>query len=99
MVHVDMDMFGLPGDVLALLERAALEPLPCQPLSPKDGKCPQSRTKVVLVYDLLIQFFFGNIVLLDIWIPLSLPTMNSTMMPSYYTLAFILIGCNNIKLT
>ncbi|XP_047072879.1 TNF receptor-associated factor homolog 1a-like [Lolium rigidum] len=45
MVHVDMDMFVLAGDVLALLERAALEPLPCQPLSPKDDKCSQSRTK------------------------------------------------------
>jgi hypothetical protein len=51
MVHVDMDMFVLAGDVLALLERAALEPLPCQPLSPKDDKCSQSRTKVVLVYE------------------------------------------------
>ncbi|KAM3332910.1 hypothetical protein ACQJBY_028180 [Aegilops geniculata] len=45
MVHVDMDTFALAGDVLALLERAALEPLPCQPLSPKDDKCSQSRTK------------------------------------------------------
>ncbi|VAH64640.1 unnamed protein product [Triticum turgidum subsp. durum] len=45
MVHVDMDTFALTGDVLALLERAALEPLPCQPLSPKDDKCSQSRTK------------------------------------------------------
>ncbi|CAM0883395.1 unnamed protein product [Alopecurus aequalis] len=45
MVHVDYNMFVLPGDVLALLERAALEPLPCQPLSPKEDKCPQSRTK------------------------------------------------------
>ncbi|KQK10017.1 TNF receptor-associated factor homolog 1b isoform X2 [Brachypodium distachyon] len=45
MIHVDMDMFVLSGDVLALLERAALEPLPCQPLSPKDDKCSQSRTK------------------------------------------------------
>jgi hypothetical protein len=46
MVHVEMDMFVLAGDVLALLERAALEPLPCQPLIPKDDKCSQSRTKV-----------------------------------------------------
>ncbi|KAL5229108.1 hypothetical protein ABZP36_017373 [Zizania latifolia] len=45
MVHVDADMFVLAGDVIALLERAALEPLPCQPLSPKDDKCSQSRTK------------------------------------------------------
>uniref|UniRef100_A0ACD5VSM8 Uncharacterized protein n=1 Tax=Avena sativa TaxID=4498 RepID=A0ACD5VSM8_AVESA len=44
-VHVEMDMFVLAGDVLALLERTALEPLPCQPLSPKDDKCSQSRTK------------------------------------------------------
>ncbi|KAF0917100.1 hypothetical protein E2562_016907 [Oryza meyeriana var. granulata] len=45
MVHVDVDMFVLAGDVIALLERAALGPLPCQPLSPKDDKCSQSRTK------------------------------------------------------
>uniref|UniRef100_A0A0D3EUP0 MATH domain-containing protein n=1 Tax=Oryza barthii TaxID=65489 RepID=A0A0D3EUP0_9ORYZ len=45
MVHVDVDMFVLAGDVIALLERAALEPLPCQPVSPKDDKCSQSRTK------------------------------------------------------
>ncbi|XP_006644794.1 TNF receptor-associated factor homolog 1b-like isoform X2 [Oryza brachyantha] len=45
MVHVDMDMFVLAGDVIALLDRAALEPLPCQPVSPKDDKCSQSRTK------------------------------------------------------
>lgn len=46
MVHVDVDMFVLAGDVIALLERAALEPLPCQPVSPKDDKCSQSRMKV-----------------------------------------------------
>uniref|UniRef100_A0A0D9V6D9 MATH domain-containing protein n=1 Tax=Leersia perrieri TaxID=77586 RepID=A0A0D9V6D9_9ORYZ len=45
MVHVHVDMFVLAGDVITLLERAALEPLPCQPLSPKDDKCSQSRTK------------------------------------------------------
>ncbi|XP_062222868.1 TNF receptor-associated factor homolog 1a-like isoform X2 [Phragmites australis] len=45
MVHVDMDMFVLAGDFMALLERAALEPLSCQPLSPKDDKCSQSRAK------------------------------------------------------
>jgi len=46
MVHVDMDMFVLADDVIALLERAALEPLPCQPLAPKDDKTSQSRMKV-----------------------------------------------------
>ncbi|KAL6845462.1 hypothetical protein ACP4OV_024957 [Aristida adscensionis] len=45
MIHVDMDMFVLAGDFIALLERAALEPLSCQPLSPKDDKCSQSRAK------------------------------------------------------
>jgi hypothetical protein len=38
MVHVDMDMLVLAGDFIALLERAALEPLSYQPLSPKDDK-------------------------------------------------------------
>ncbi|XP_062180076.1 TNF receptor-associated factor homolog 1b-like [Phragmites australis] len=45
MVHVDMDMFVLAGDVISLLERAALEPSPCQPLAPKDDKSSQSRMK------------------------------------------------------
>ncbi|KAL5232347.1 hypothetical protein ABZP36_031123 [Zizania latifolia] len=45
MIHVDMDMFVLASDVIDLLERAALEPLPCQPVSPKDEKCSQSRMK------------------------------------------------------
>ncbi|KAG8068089.1 hypothetical protein GUJ93_ZPchr0005g14511 [Zizania palustris] len=45
MIHVDMDMFVLASDVIDLLERAALEPLPCQPVSPKDDKCSQSRVK------------------------------------------------------
>ncbi|KAF6985484.1 hypothetical protein CFC21_003340 [Triticum aestivum] len=45
MVNVDMDIFVLAGDVITLLERAALEPLPCQPVSPKDDKCSQSRMK------------------------------------------------------
>jgi hypothetical protein len=45
-VHVDMDMFVLAGDVIALLERAAVEPLPCQSLAPKDDKTSQSRIKV-----------------------------------------------------
>ncbi|KAE8688391.1 MATH domain-containing protein [Hibiscus syriacus] len=39
-VHVEKDMFLLVDDVLLLLERAALEPLP-----PKDDKGPQNRTK------------------------------------------------------
>ncbi|XP_010475082.1 PREDICTED: MATH domain-containing protein At5g43560-like [Camelina sativa] len=40
-VSVDKDMFVLVDDVLSLLQRAALEPLP-----PKDEKGPQNRTKV-----------------------------------------------------
>ncbi|TYH55810.1 hypothetical protein ES332_D09G261600v1 [Gossypium tomentosum] len=39
-VHVEKDMFILVDDVLLLLERAALQPLP-----PKDEKGPQNRTK------------------------------------------------------
>ncbi|XP_077239332.1 TNF receptor-associated factor homolog 1b-like [Tasmannia lanceolata] len=39
-VRVEKDMFVLADDVLVLLERAALEPLP-----PKDDKGPQDRTK------------------------------------------------------
>ncbi|KAJ0236165.1 TNF receptor-associated factor 1a [Hirschfeldia incana] len=41
-VSVDKDMFVLVDDVLLLLERAALEPLP-----PKENKAPQNRTKDV----------------------------------------------------
>lgn len=40
-VRVEKDMFVLVDDVLPLLERAAIEPLP-----PKDEKGPQNRTKV-----------------------------------------------------
>ena len=40
-VRVEKDMFVLVDDILLLLERAALEPLP-----PKDEKGPQNRTKV-----------------------------------------------------
>lgn len=49
MVHVDMEMFVLAGDFITLLERAALEPLSCQSLSPKGDKCSQSRAKVGIV--------------------------------------------------
>ncbi|AAB70446.1 F19P19.26 [Arabidopsis thaliana] len=42
-VSVDKDMFVLVDDVLLLLERAALEPLP-----PKDEKGRQNRTKVTM---------------------------------------------------
>ncbi|CAM0954696.1 unnamed protein product [Alopecurus aequalis] len=45
MVNVEIDIFVLAGDFITLLERAALEPLPCQPVSPKDDKCSQSRMK------------------------------------------------------
>lgn len=40
-VRVEKDAFVLVDDVLLLLERAALEPLP-----PKEEKGPQNRTKV-----------------------------------------------------
>jgi len=40
-VRAEKDMFVLVDDVLLLLERAAIEPLP-----PKDEKGPQNRTKV-----------------------------------------------------
>jgi hypothetical protein len=40
-VSVDKEMFVLVDDVLLLLERAALEPLP-----PRDEKGRQNRTKV-----------------------------------------------------
>jgi hypothetical protein len=56
MVHLDMDMFVLAGDFIALLERAALEPLSSQPLSPKDDKCSQSRAKVSIV---VLPLFFN----------------------------------------
>jgi hypothetical protein len=46
MIHIDMDMFVLAGDVIALIKRAASEPLPCQPLAPKDDKTSQNRMKV-----------------------------------------------------
>lgn len=46
MVHIDMDMFVLAGDVITLIKRAASEPLPCQPLALKDDKTSQSRLKV-----------------------------------------------------
>ncbi|KAK7292002.1 hypothetical protein RIF29_07610 [Crotalaria pallida] len=39
-IRVEKDMFVLVDDVLLLLERAALEPLP-----PKDEKGPQNRMK------------------------------------------------------
>eukprot|EP00268_Persea_americana_P053463 TRINITY_DN6050_c0_g1_i7.p1 TRINITY_DN6050_c0_g1~~TRINITY_DN6050_c0_g1_i7.p1 ORF type:complete len:1110 (+),score=245.64 TRINITY_DN6050_c0_g1_i7:298-3627(+) len=39
-VHIEKDMFVLADDVLLLLERATMEPLP-----PKDDKGPQNRTK------------------------------------------------------
>ncbi|KAG2618273.1 TNF receptor-associated factor homolog 1a-like isoform X1 [Panicum virgatum] len=45
MVHIDMDMFVLAGDVITLIKRAASEPLPCQPLALKDDKTSQSRMK------------------------------------------------------
>lgn len=43
-VHVEKYMFILVDDILQLLERAALEPLP-----PKDDKGPQNQMKVSYV--------------------------------------------------
>jgi len=58
MVHVDMDMFVLAGDFLSVLERAALEPLPCLSLSSKDDKCSQSRAKVGICCTINLLFCF-----------------------------------------
>jgi hypothetical protein len=56
-VCVEKDMFVLVDDVLLLLERAAMEPLP-----PKDEKGPQNRTKVgwVAGYHFLVFESFMN---------------------------------------
>ena len=43
-IWVEKDAFILADDVLALLQRAAVEPLP-----PKDDKGPQNRTKVSMI--------------------------------------------------
>jgi hypothetical protein len=48
MVLIDQDMFVLADDVILLLERAALDTLPHQPLPTKDDKSSQNRTKVGL---------------------------------------------------
>jgi hypothetical protein len=48
MVLIDQDMFVLADDVLILLERAALDMLPHQPLPTKDDKSSQNRTKVYM---------------------------------------------------
>jgi hypothetical protein len=48
MVFIDQDMFVLADDVIALLERAALDTLPHQPLPMKDDKSSQNRTKVCM---------------------------------------------------
>ncbi|RCV19343.1 hypothetical protein SETIT_3G375900v2 [Setaria italica] len=45
MVLIDQDMFVLADDVIVLLERAALDTLPHQPLPTKDDKSSQNRTK------------------------------------------------------
>lgn len=48
-VGIEKDTFILVDDVLLLLERAAMEPLP-----PKDEKGPQNRTKVWCFYAILL---------------------------------------------
>ncbi|KAJ1266177.1 hypothetical protein BS78_08G131100 [Paspalum vaginatum] len=45
MVLIDHDMFVLADDVILLLERAAIDTLPHQPLPTKDEKSSQNRTK------------------------------------------------------
>jgi len=45
MVHIDQDMFVLADDVILLLERAALDTLPHQPLPTQDDEGSQYRTK------------------------------------------------------
>ncbi|KAG2621933.1 TNF receptor-associated factor homolog 1a-like isoform X1 [Panicum virgatum] len=44
-VLIDQDMFVLADDVILLLERAAVDTLPHQPLPTKDDKSSQNRTK------------------------------------------------------
>lgn len=44
-VHIESDMFVLADDIMLLLERVALGPVPLQPLTPKDEKGSQNRTK------------------------------------------------------
>lgn len=51
-VGIEKDTFILVDDVLLLLERAAIEPLP-----PKDEKGPQNRTKVWCFIAILFFFF------------------------------------------
>ena len=52
LVTVDKDMFVLADDVLLLLERAALEPLP-----PNSDKGPRNRTKVGFMGYIYIYIF------------------------------------------
>ena len=56
MVLIDQDMFVLADDVILLLERAALDTLPHQPLPTKDDKGSQYRTKVFIIHVSPIQF-------------------------------------------
>lgn len=49
MVFIDQDMFVLADDVILLLEKAALDILPHQPLPTKDDKSSQNRTKVCAI--------------------------------------------------
>ncbi|XP_020269602.1 MATH domain-containing protein At5g43560-like isoform X2 [Asparagus officinalis] len=44
-IHIKNDMFVLADDILLLLERVALGPVPLQPLTQKDDKGSQNRTK------------------------------------------------------
>lgn len=46
MVLIDRDMFVLANDLILVLERAALDTLPQQPLPTKDDKGSQNRTEV-----------------------------------------------------
>lgn len=61
MVRIDKDMFVLADDVIMLLERAVSEPLPHQPLPPKDDKSSQNRTKVAISFS---GYFFS---LFPVW--------------------------------
>lgn len=49
MVFIDQDMFVLADDLILLLEKAALDILPHQPLPTKDDKSSQNRTKVCTI--------------------------------------------------
>lgn len=66
-IHIENDVFVLADDVVMLLERVASGPVPLQPLTPKDDKGSQNRTKVRYHYmlfflNLWFSFSIGSVV-------------------------------------